>query len=191
MCRREGIHFDMARAKSSFTASSLLSGDPAPKAAPPPAAAAPTASPAPAGAIGCDLQEVEEFRALIQSSDYKACPFLTDIFSPREIAYCENQPEPVTSLCGLFAAKEALFKAGAPEPKAQPEITHKDGAPTVPGYAVSISHSGAYAMAVALKAAPAPAAPPAAAAFQHVVPSSPSTGSKGGLGTRLRGLFGG
>ncbi|ORX59428.1 fatty acid synthase [Hesseltinella vesiculosa] len=103
--------------------------------------------------------------------------FVQRNFTPQEIAYCSSRPDPTASFTGRWSAKEAVFKAissfgdipsqGAAAPLIDIEITadQSTGAPQVQlsGNAkqlaqqaginninVSISHSGAYSVAVAL-----------------------------------------
>lgn len=99
--------------------------------------------------LGCDIQCLEEFRRTVKSTDFKASAFLVDVMVPEEISYCEGQTDPVESLCGVFAAKEAVVKAGHDGPLRAIRVQHMDGAPMVKGYAVSIAHSGQYCVAVA------------------------------------------
>jgi phosphopantetheinyl transferase (holo-ACP synthase) len=172
LCRREGIAIDAHVLNRTFTVSQLLgrggdSAAPSVTAMPDPQlAAAKGSEPA---TVGCDIQSIAEFAGLIQAKDFKSCPFLTDHLSLEEIAYCEGQKDPVSSLCGVFAAKEAVFKAGRAVPLAQIVIEHRDGAPKTRGYAVSISHSKDYCMAVAVAIA-APVNTPMAAAQPGAAP---------------------
>ncbi|KAF7722190.1 3-oxoacyl-[acyl-carrier-protein] synthase [Apophysomyces ossiformis] len=102
--------------------------------------------------------------------------FVERNFTPEEIKYCLSRPDPQASFAGRWSAKEAVFKAisshghiasdGAGAPLIDIEILPNDvGAPEVvlSGKAqaaataagikklnVSISHSGAYSVAVAL-----------------------------------------
>jgi phosphopantetheinyl transferase (holo-ACP synthase) len=99
--------------------------------------------------LGCDIQSLEEFRRTVESTDFKASAFLVDVMVPEEISYCEGQTDPVASLCGVFAAKEAVVKAGHDGPLRAIRVQRMDGAPIVEGYAVSIAHSGQYCLAVA------------------------------------------
>jgi len=99
--------------------------------------------------------------------------FLERNFTPTELAYCHAQPDPRSSLAGRWAAKEAIIKAlcsaaqgkrqewlkGAGAPLKPIEILPsglQNPAPTasINGQAcparLSISHSGAYAVAIAI-----------------------------------------
>jgi holo-[acyl-carrier protein] synthase len=58
--------------------------------------------------IGLDLVEVARFeRAVIRHGD----GFLEELFSPREIAYCQGMRRPCPFFAARFAAREAFFKA--------------------------------------------------------------------------------
>lgn len=103
--------------------------------------------------IGIDIQRIDELFDADAASDLKANAELKSIFSLREISYAQSRPHPLDTLAGLFAAKESLRKCG-------PALLHRSlselevlpdssGKPEFPGYAVSISHSGGFAIAVA------------------------------------------
>ncbi len=64
---------------------------------------------APILGVGIDIEEV---RNLPHADDYREHPFFTDHFTPAEIAYCVRQGDVRASLCGLWAAKEAIVKTG-------------------------------------------------------------------------------
>ena len=58
--------------------------------------------------VGLDLIEVARFeRDVIRHGD----GFLEELFSPREIAYCQGMRRPYPFYAARFAAREALFKA--------------------------------------------------------------------------------
>ena len=57
--------------------------------------------------IGIDLIEVERIARQITGENH----FREKIFSPKEIAYCEDKPNQAEHYAARFAAKEALFKA--------------------------------------------------------------------------------
>ena len=102
--------------------------------------------------IGCDIQSIDEFRRAIDERDLKSCAYSSDIFWPEEISYCENQADPVQSLCGLLAAKEAVFKLGLLSRSQKILIQHDDqGRPSVDQADISISHSVDYCMAIAAR----------------------------------------
>lgn len=103
--------------------------------------------------IGIDIQKVSElFPGAIQ--DPKSDPELVRIFSPGEISFAETKADPLATLAGIFAAKEALVKAGyngaGRNDFALLEIGHDiAGKPEINDYKISISHSGEYAIAIA------------------------------------------
>jgi phosphopantetheinyl transferase (holo-ACP synthase) len=114
--------------------------------------------------VGIDIQRVDELLPASAIFDPKTSTEVTAIFTLREISYAQSRPAPLETLGGLFAAKEALRKCDAallalplPEVEILPDAS---GRPQFPGFALSISHSGGFAIAVALKGTQAP--PPAA-----------------------------
>ena len=161
--KRNGVAFDQTvLMRRSFQPRALLEG----AAARPAAATAPAAPTAPgfAGGVGVDIEAVA---SLPETNDFRTEPFYAENFTPAEIAHCIGQADPRASLCGLWAAKEAVRKASAPvgwQPTlGDIEIGHDaDGRPTHPGVQLSISHSAGFAVAMCV--AQAPAAAPAAAA---------------------------
>lgn len=114
--------------------------------------------------IGIDIQQVAElFPERIR--DLKGNSEMLAIFTDREIAYAEGKQDPFATLAGVFAAKEALLKAGAIELGGRNlnaiEIGHDSrGAPVCANAQLSISHSGGFAIAVAALGESAPAALP-------------------------------
>lgn len=58
--------------------------------------------------IGVDLVEIDRLRASHQKFGET---FLSRIFLPSELAYCQQQADPYPFLAGRFAAKEAVSKA--------------------------------------------------------------------------------
>jgi phosphopantetheine--protein transferase-like protein len=140
----------------------------------PPALAAPAAPPRAAadhaglaGRVGIDIEEVA---ALPEAADFREHPFYADHFTPAEIAHCIRQPDARASLCGLWAAKEAILKSGAaPGGLKTIEISwDESGRPVYANGQISISHTANTAVAICLvadrPAEPAPipriAAPP-------------------------------
>jgi 4'-phosphopantetheinyl transferase EntD len=78
------------------------------------------------------------------------------MFTQKEIAYAESRPDPKLTLTGIFAAKEALLKAGWSNKGTKDlnkiVISHDtDGRPTHPNFLISISHDEGLAVAVAIK----------------------------------------
>jgi phosphopantetheine--protein transferase-like protein len=106
--------------------------------------------------VGIDIQPVD---AMPAASDYRTDSFYKGNFSARELAHCIEKGSPRESLAGIWAAKEAVLKAGAavrPQDGAmgEIEITHDAaGAPGYPGCLVSISHDAGIAVAVCIRTA--------------------------------------
>jgi len=105
--------------------------------------------------IGIDIQRVDELLPGLHDSDLKSSSEVTAMFTLREISYAQSRPTPLDTLCGLFAAKEALRKCDSSFltlPLKELEILpNTAGQPEFRGFAVSISHSGGFAIAVAAK----------------------------------------
>ena len=105
--------------------------------------------------IGVDIQFIPElFPSKVD--DLKSDPEILRIFSRYEIAFAETKRKPTETLTGIFAAKEAIIKAGFQSKSNSDlnkiEILHgEDGRPEFPDYALSISHSNEYTIAVAQK----------------------------------------
>ena len=128
--------------------------------APQPTAASASAGVAPAGAavlgIGIDIQARS---SMPESEDYRSDRFYSSNFSPRELAHCIQQGDPLLSLAGIWAAKEAIVKAGAGalpavDGLAAVEIAHAaDGSPQYPKCLISISHDHGVAVAVCVRLA--------------------------------------
>ena len=117
--------------------------------------------------LGTDLVEVERFRLALT----RRAKFAERLFSDDERAYAEQQHDPARSLAVRFAAKEAVMKAlgvglGSFALR-DVEVTRDDeaGAPSlvlhrraeelarergVTGWLVSLTHTDANAMAVAI-----------------------------------------
>ena len=105
--------------------------------------------------VGIDIQRVEELVSTEISDDLKSSTEILSIFTLREISYAQSRAEPAETLTGLFAAKEALRKCDGmllAMPLVNLEILpDEQGRPLYPGFALSISHSGGFAIAVAAK----------------------------------------
>jgi phosphopantetheine--protein transferase-like protein len=160
----QGITADFNRFKANLmSVQEMLAGGseatssaaPAPRPAIPPLrpVAPVVAGAAPLG-LGVDLQART---SMPEASDYRADPFYSTNFSARELAHCIGQGDPLESLTGLWAAKEAVIKAGAASP-VKPgvlgdiEIVHAaSGAPSYPGCLISISHEAGMAVAVCVR----------------------------------------
>ena len=102
------------------------------------------------GAVGIDLEDIENLPA---AHDYREHPFYQDNFTAAEISFCIRQPNVRASLCGTWAAKEAVLKAGvmhAPLGNLKGiEISRDElGRPTYPGCSLSISHTARSAVAI-------------------------------------------
>ncbi|HYP23333.1 MAG TPA: holo-ACP synthase [Actinomycetota bacterium] len=113
--------------------------------------------------LGVDVVEIERFRGVLDRNP----GFLARFFTNEERAHCGTS---LAGLAGTFAAKEAVMKAAGltPAPAWARRIRvcrDASGKPvaTVAGrtIAVSISHDGPVAVAVALDAQEAGAATPA------------------------------
>lgn len=107
--------------------------------------------------VGIDIEEVGNLPA---TDDYREHPFYQGAFTPSEIAYCVRQADARASLCGTWAAKEAVVKSGAasaPPGRLSAIEIGRDaaGRPTFPGCQLSISHTASTAVAVCL-AGPGP-----------------------------------
>jgi len=57
--------------------------------------------------VGIDIIEVERIKKLIEKNPR----FLSRIFTPQEIAYCQKKKNKYQHFAARFAAKEAFFKA--------------------------------------------------------------------------------
>jgi phosphopantetheine--protein transferase-like protein len=106
--------------------------------------------------VGIDIQPVD---AMPEASDYRTDSFYKGNFSPRELAHCIEKGSPRESLAGIWAAKEALLKAGAASRPAngalgEIEISYDAaGAPRYPNCLISISHAAGVAVAVCIRTA--------------------------------------
>lgn len=104
-----------------------------------------------AAQIGIDIEQTTQFNP---ATDYRSDAFYTMNYTPEEISYAILQPDPIQTFAGLFAAKEAIMKAdNRYRSQAFNEIAityDKEGKPGFQGMAVSITHAGEYAIAVAV-----------------------------------------
>ena len=57
--------------------------------------------------VGTDIIEVKRIRAAIAKNER----FVTRVYTPAEIAYCQQKSRPELSFAARFAAKEAVSKA--------------------------------------------------------------------------------
>ncbi len=100
--------------------------------------------------VGIDIEEVDN---LPEAIDYREHPFYQDNFTAAEISYCVRQSDVRSSLCGTWAAKEAILKAGvkgAPTGHLRAIEIGRDsiGRPLHPGCSISISHTARTAVAI-------------------------------------------
>jgi len=98
--------------------------------------------------IGTDLVRISRIEKSIKSES-----FLSKVFTDKEREYCKK----AENFAGIFAAKEAYFKAvgtGIKLPMTDVEILHNGaGKPFINGKEncdVSISHDGDYAVAAVI-----------------------------------------
>ena len=117
--------------------------------------------------IGVDIQDLERFRRAVQRHGRR---FLKHILTENEINYCMRFKDPIPHLAARFSGKEALIKAlgslgyEAPSWRSM-EIVLINGRPVfkfdvnmqkmfkrfgIEEVEVSLSHSGRYAVAVAI-----------------------------------------
>lgn len=102
--------------------------------------------------IGIDMEEIEK---MPKAADFREAVFYKQNFSQKEISYCLFQPDPLQSFAGKFAAKEAIVKADNSYkgiPFSQIEISNdNNGKPYFMNFAISISHTCNFVVAVAAK----------------------------------------
>ncbi len=99
--------------------------------------------------IGIDIQEISE---LPDCCDYWDDLFYTSKFNKEEIAYCVTKDNPKQSFAGIYSCKEALIKSDNQLLWNDIIISHnQDGEPCFNNYQISISHSGLYSIAIAMK----------------------------------------
>jgi holo-[acyl-carrier protein] synthase len=113
--------------------------------------------------VGVDIEEVSRFQKLMRNRR-----FLNRVFTAGEIAYCNSKKNKAQHFAVRFAAKEAIWKAlsevirKSKKPMGHREIGIRNSASGKPEavlpnsfsrwqkkIAVSLSHSKAYAVAVA------------------------------------------
>jgi phosphopantetheine--protein transferase-like protein len=101
---------------------------------------------------GVDIQKIAEFLPDIEKFS-KNDKNLLSIFTKSEISYAESKSYTRETLAGIFAAKEAVFKCNNMQKRnwSDIELKYNNGKPEYKGYAISISHSGEYAIATAIK----------------------------------------
>lgn len=97
--------------------------------------------------VGIDLQRINKFPIV---KDPWEDQFYKDNFNDLEIAYCLKKEHPFQSFAGIFAAKEAVFKATGIERNTITITFNEDGKPMCEFASISISHDGDYANSVAI-----------------------------------------
>ena len=106
--------------------------------------------------IGIDIQARS---SMPEAEDYRTDRFYSTNFSSRELAHCIQQGDAMMSLAGIWAAKEAIVKAGAgardeADGLAGVEVLRgADGSPQYPNCLISISHDHGLAVAVCVRLA--------------------------------------
>ncbi len=156
----QGVPADFNRFKANLLrVGDILNGPQerdATEAAAPAPAPAPRAAPAGTGFLGLGI-DIQARASMPETNDFRGDKFYAANFAPRELAHCIQQGDPLDSFAGLWAAKEAIVKAGAGErgkngALASIEIVHTpEGAPTFPGCLLSISHDHGVAVAVCIR----------------------------------------
>jgi phosphopantetheinyl transferase (holo-ACP synthase) len=103
--------------------------------------------------FGVDIQRVDELFPQKLSYDPKLDEEITHIFTVRELSYAQSKEDPEVTLTGIFCAKEAIQKIANDDKNLNEIEVLPDGTgrPTSNGYLLSISHSGNYAFALAIK----------------------------------------
>jgi len=102
--------------------------------------------------VGVDIQKISEFfpeKKILSKNDDSLC----GIYTKNELSYAESKESPRDTLAGIFAAKESIFKCLNIHKKnwSEIEIKYTENKPTHHGFALSISHSGDFAIAIAIK----------------------------------------
>lgn len=102
--------------------------------------------------IGVDIQSIRELFPFGMPDDPKSDPELLSMFTIKELSYSQSKPNPLQTLAGIFAAKEAILKCcnkeiGLANLEILPDLW---GRPSIKGYSISISHSVDYAIAIAM-----------------------------------------
>jgi phosphopantetheine--protein transferase-like protein len=100
-------------------------------------------------AVGIDIQEINE---LPDAADYWEDEFYKLKFTPEEIAYCVSKDNPKQTFAGLYSCKEALIKCDNELQWDSINVSYdENGKPQFGNYSISISHSGLYSVAIAIK----------------------------------------
>lgn len=104
--------------------------------------------------LGIDIQACS---SMPQVDDFRSDAFYSANFSAVELAHCIQQGDPLLSLAGLWAAKEAIIKSGAAAREknvglARIEVLHNsDGSPQYRNCLISISHDHGIAVGVCIR----------------------------------------
>jgi holo-[acyl-carrier protein] synthase len=124
--------------------------------------------------LGVDILEIDRIRSVIAEQGEA---FVRRVFTPNEVTYCSGKADPVQHYAARFAAKEAVSKAMATgwsgefawkdvevmnDAAGKPLVTlHGNIGARLAGYRVlvSLSHSDAHVVAVAVIEGPDSAAP--------------------------------
>jgi len=96
--------------------------------------------------IGIDIQSIKDFP---ETEDFWKNEFYTSRFSKKEISYAIKRKNPIETFSGIFAAKEAVFKATGVD-LSKIEIFWKNGKPSSHFANLSISHDRQVAISVAI-----------------------------------------
>ena len=102
--------------------------------------------------VGIDIQSISELFPNGIGIDPKSEQELSKIFTQKELSYAQSKHDQQSTLAGIFGAKEALIKAGSSitnfnELEVLPDAS---GKPQCSGACISISHSGDFAIAIAI-----------------------------------------
>ena len=102
--------------------------------------------------IGIDIQSISELFPQGLSNDPKSESELLAIYTLNELSYAQSKPDPLQTLTGIFAAKEAILKCSQKtmslnDLEVLPDVL---GKPSTAGFSLSISHSLDYAIAIAI-----------------------------------------
>lgn len=102
--------------------------------------------------IGVDMQRIDELFPEGMPFDPKSDDGLAQIFTDKELSYAQSKANPEEVLTGIFCAKEAVQKASQLIiPLNEIEVLPDgSGQPKTKDFAISISHSGEYALAIAM-----------------------------------------
>lgn len=104
--------------------------------------------------LGIDIQAKSKMPV---ASDYRTDTFYRRNFTDREFAHCIEKADPLESFTGIWAAKEAILKAGGAMRADNGELANieilydSSGAPNYAGCLLSISHEADIAVAVCIR----------------------------------------